>query len=290
MKRGAIVGALLFFVPLTAAAQDDSKRADSLFDEGLKLLDEGRIAEACDRLRESRKIASGIGVTLYLADCEERIGHWIAAQGLYREGQSMAEAKHDGREQNARERADSLAARMPSIQVRTAGVTQPVIEIDGAAADTQPRDVDPGKHVVRARTRNRTWEHAVEVPAQKTLVTVDVPAFDIDAPPPERTSFFTPWRIAGIASTGAGLVVLSFGLAFGADAISKLGASNAGGHCGPSNRCDMEGITLRNSADSSATASTALFLVGFVAIAVGATLFFLGAINRPSARGTALRR
>jgi hypothetical protein len=276
MSRAALAAVALFLLPIAAEAQDDPKRADALFDEGLKLLDQGRIAEACDRLRESRKIASGIGVTLYLADCEERVGHWIAARELYREGQTMAAAKHDPRESNARERADALAARMPSIQVRTSGEAQPIIEIDGEKADTLPRDVDPGKHVVRARTPERNWERAVDVPAKKTLVTVDVPALDVEpAPAPRGITFFTPLRIAGVASAGTGVVLLSFGLALGADAISKLGASNDAGHCGPGNRCDTTGIALRSSADASATASTALFFVGLVGIAVGATLFFL---------------
>jgi hypothetical protein len=276
MRWVLVVGALL--APGIAFADDDAKRADALFDEGLKLLDNGRTAEACDRLNESRKIASGIGVTLYLADCEERLGHWLAARDLYREGQTLADAKHDPRGHNARERGDSLAARIPTLIVHTSGTTQPAIEIDGETSDTAPHEIDPGRHVVRARTKERTWEHAVDVPTQKTVVNVEVPSFDVEgAPPPSSrsSSFFTPLRIAGIATAGVGAILVTFSFALGADAISKLGASKDAGHCDATNHCDPTGLALRNGADSSASASTALFVVGLVSLAAGATLVFV---------------
>lgn len=270
MKRAFLA---VTFVATNAAAQGDSKRADALFNEGLQLLDEGRIAEACDRLSESKKIESGIGVTLYLADCEERRGHWIAARELYREGKALAEHKLDGRASDARKRADALTARMPSIQVKATGA--PSIEIDGATSDAQAHEIDPGRHVVRARTKDRTWENTVDVPAQKTLVTVEVPSLDVEQPKAKQGIFFTPWRIAGVSSAGVGFVLFTIGLGLGADAISKKNASNDMGHCDPTNHCDDIGIQLRKSADGSASASTALFLIGVGGMAAGAALFFL---------------
>jgi hypothetical protein len=274
MKCAALAVALVL-LPELALAQGDTKRADALFDEGLKLLDAGRIAEACDRLSESRKIESGIGVTLYLADCEERRGHWIAARALYREGESLAEAKHDGRAKNAHDRAEALTAKMPSLRVHVTG--NPAIEIDGDTSDTEPHELDPGRHVVRAKTNDRTWEHTVDVPAQAGLVTVEVPSLEVEQSKPQATgsSFFTPWRIAGVGAAGAGFVLFTIGLALGTDAISKKNASNSDGHCDATNKCDDAGIALRKSADSSASASTALFLVGLGTMGIGAALFFL---------------
>lgn len=274
MKRAFLVCAALAVSSTAAAGQDDS-RADALFEAGLKLLDDGRIAEACDRLNESRKIANGIGVTLYLADCEERIGHWVKAADLYREGQAMAEAKKDSRAQNARERADSLANRIPMLRVHVDGSTIPAIEVDGETSDTSAHEIDPGRHVVRARTKDRTWEHAIDVPAQKTTVDVEVPSFDVETTKPAAAPFFTPLRIGGIASAGVGVVLWTFSFALGADAITKMNASKTDNHCDSTNHCDMTGLSLRSGADSEAGASTGLFIVGMIAIAAGAALVFV---------------
>ena len=56
------------------ASLGDKAAAQSLFDEGRRLMGEAKYADACPKLAESQKLDPGVGTQFHLADCYEHLG------------------------------------------------------------------------------------------------------------------------------------------------------------------------------------------------------------------------
>src|SRR5262249_16693409 len=65
-------------------ARAQSPEADVLFREGKKLLKDGQIAEACEKLDASERLQSTVGTLLNLADCRERNHQLATAWATFR--------------------------------------------------------------------------------------------------------------------------------------------------------------------------------------------------------------
>jgi hypothetical protein len=291
-----------------ARADDDkatTEKANKLFDDGMRLVKQGSYGEACPKLEEARKLANGLGVTLYLADCFENIGRTASAQSLFIQAEHLAHEKKDAREKVARDRAARLAPLVPTLTIRlpaTAATPAPEEETAGLEVtdnDTpvpkeswgKARSVDPGAHVVRASApHKKPW--SVEVKLDKGSESVDVPALEDDAAPapiasappvaeepkppvapPAHAESRSPQKLLGLGAAGVGVVSLGLGAYFGLHAKSKLDESTSDGHCADQ-KCDPTGIDLHDQAQSSAVVSTIAFAVGVVAVAGGAVLYF----------------
>src|SRR5512139_1741852 len=80
MTRGKWVVAAAFALLANLAASaaraqaSDKAAAEALFDEGRKLMAEGKYAAACAKLEASQKLDAGVGTQLNLADCYEKSG------------------------------------------------------------------------------------------------------------------------------------------------------------------------------------------------------------------------
>lgn len=283
--RGALVSGVAAAVLCVSNAHAggrsaDDARADALFDEGTRLLDQKRYSEACPKLEESRKLGPGIGVTLYLADCEDGLGHWVRALALLREAEALAIAKKDNRSSVAHTKVAELQARLPMLALRVEAPDQEsAITVDDETVPSDqwgsPRPIDPGRHTVRATSKGGVvWETGFVAESKKTdSITVPSPRATVATPPvaPASTGFWTTTRIVGGVTAGVGLVLVGIGAGFGVDAISQKSASNDG-HCNASDQCDPTGLALRDSGLASATVSTVFSIVGAVAVVVGVVL------------------
>jgi serine/threonine-protein kinase len=266
----------------TATAQPSSNdaRADALFKEGTKLLEEGKFAPACDKLAESRSLAPGLGVTMYLADCYESLGKTLEAHDLFRAAATMAHTRKDKREALANDRAAKLEATLPALVLSVAS-KDVVITIDGKdvpASDwASPIFVEAGKHAVHASAAGHKPFDASFDATNGARTPVTVPALDLDAaaPAPVAPSWPSTLQIVGIGLAGAGLVGVGVGSYFGLHAKSKLDDSNADGHC-IGNRCDAVGLGLRSDGLDAARVANIGFIIGAVAIVAGAAVYVLG--------------
>ena len=149
---------------ITAAAhaqQSPSNKiaAEALFDRGLALMQQGKLAEACAQLEESQALESGIGTMLYLAECYERLGRVASAWALFREASSAARAEgQNDRAQAGATRAAALEPRSPKLSVNVAATARvPGLEVARNGQPVAgslygvPVPIDPGPHHIDAR-------------------------------------------------------------------------------------------------------------------------------------------
>src|SRR5580704_996459 len=88
---------------------ETSVAAETLFREGKRLMTDGKLAEACDKLAASDRIEESVGTLLNLADCREKNGQLATAWATFLRAASIARTAGDGaREAEARRRASVL--------------------------------------------------------------------------------------------------------------------------------------------------------------------------------------
>lgn len=281
----------------TLARADDANvgRAQALFDEGKALLDADNFAAACPKLAESKDLAPGIGVTLYLANCEDNLGKRASALSHYREAETMAHARSDARESVAHDYVTKLENETARIHIHLAPGAQKLTVTDNGRPvsinSTRGFPADPGSHKIRASSAGKAeWSETVHVP--DSVDGVDGMTIEISVPPLEDGGFVSDrstesppdqtahgsngvtQKAIGIGVGAVGIVGLGVGTFLGLHAKSLQDESNAaGGGCNASDTCDPHGQDLRMSALSTATASTVLFAVGGAAVVTGIVLY-----------------
>jgi hypothetical protein len=140
----------------------DVARADTLFHEAKQLVDAGRYAEACPKFSESVRLASGIGVTLHLADCYERTGRTASAWTEFREAERLAREKSDTRADLAHTRVRALEPKLRRLTIEVAPAAAPASSEMRMDGELLPREqwnvalaVDPVDHLITLRAPGR---------------------------------------------------------------------------------------------------------------------------------------
>jgi hypothetical protein len=281
---------------LPAAAQAEVGKADALFNAGRSLLEAGEYSDACPKFAESQKLAPGLGVTLYLADCYERVGRTASALAEFRRAIVIAAARGDRRQSIAEERAANLLDRVPELVIlvtpsaRAEGVT---VTRDGELVPStewdSPTPMDPGDHEIVVTAPSKAMRRlAVTLVAEKgirttvvdSLETPPLPSPLLPPPPPSASQDasgtssgpFPSQRWASFAVGGAGALSVGVGIVLGAVAASKLHESNDG-PCNSTDHCDATGLGLRQDAEHFGNAATGAFVVGGLALAAGVGLY-----------------
>ncbi len=270
--------------------------AEVLFDEGKRLMEAARYAEACPKFAESQRLDAGVGTLLNLADCLEKIGRTASAWAEFRAAAYAAREKGQiEREEVARERAAALEPRLARLVISAPGhenAQELEIRKDGEILGRvlwgTAVPVDPGKHLVEARAPGkRPYRVEVDVPeGEATRVTTAIPELTdavapVRVPVPVPNSRASGHRIAGVALGGAGIVSVIAGSILGAQAIARNDASSS--HCIEGNLCDATGVSLRNEARARGDGSTALIVVGGLA-AVGGVVVYVAAPESTTTR------
>jgi len=294
-----------------AHAQNNKVAAETLFEEGRKLMAAGKPNEACPKFADSQKLDPSPATLLNLANCYEKTGRTATAWVTYKEAASAANvARRGDLLVTAQKRATALEPNLSKLQVT---VSTPVdgleVKRDGTVVGQSELGtaipVDPGTHTIEASAPKKlAWATQVDVKEPGKTVSVTVPTLqDAPAPPPPppasssaappppppppaSTSAAPPppppplppedgstRRTIGIVLGGAGIVGLAVGSIFALNAKSKYDDSLK--LCPTDkNLCTPQGVSQRDDARSAGNVATIGFGVGVALVAAGAVLWF----------------
>lgn len=302
MRYSIAVGTgLLFWMGQDGWAQTgaDKAAADTLFNEGKRLIAAGDTESACTKFEASVARVPQLGAQLALASCYEKLGRTASAWGEFRAAASAAARAHDEQRQRfAEEHAEALEPKLSMLVIKI----EPGYRIDGLQVkrdglDVTPAElgspvpVDPGDHTVEASAPGWVaWSNKVSVAAMPGVVEVLVPALGkapvkVEEPKPEAVAIVRPpvappprpskppYLAYGLG--GGGIAVIAASLVFGAMASSRWSAAQANCH---DQMCNDTGLDQASSAKTLGNVSTGTFLVGTAAVAAGVILL----LTRPS--------
>ena len=201
---------VLAVIVALAGAAAASPAAEQLFQEGRKLLGQGKLAEACDALRRSVELEARVGTWLNLADCEEKRGKTATAWVAFSEARAMARRANDPRADEADRRAKKLETKLPYLAIRlSAGARAQGVtvlrggqDVPGAELDKEV-PIDPGRYEIVATAKDKLrFTTTVDIAAGKHE-SVDIPEL---APDPDA-----PTRIETGSTLGGGTAVTAPG-------------------------------------------------------------------------------
>ena len=307
MKLRLLVAAAVLLVPLAAHAQNKKEVvAEALFQEGKKLMADGKYTEACPKLAESNRLDPGAGALTALALCHKAEGKWASSWSEFKDVVSLA--RRDGRKDREQVALASIAELEPKLSRLTIEVDattlapQEEILLDDVpfqrAAYGQSLPADPGLHRITARAPGKKpWETTTTLAEKKDakpiIIVVKVPALEdvpaeapvVQAPPPPTMDVSGPRergnnrKIVSYAVGGAGIAAVAVGAVFGVRALSKNSDSDQ--LCG--NPCASQaGLDANSDARSAATISNIAIGVGAAAIITGVVLY----LTAPSSHST----
>jgi hypothetical protein len=227
----------------------DRNLAQSLFDEGRRLMDAGRYDQACPRFADSQRLDPGGGTVLNLALCYEKQGALAAASSTYAEALSLAIAEHRSeREQFARDRITALAPRLPRLTLHVgdapAGL---VVEMDGNPVPPSAwgigTPVDPGRHVIDAHAPGFAPFQAVLTFSEgqprdlDLLLAPEAQQKERSAPPPRVVQWRTPafYIVGGLAVASLATSVVTGVMALSAHNTVQSECSTDRGYCSSPN-------------------------------------------------------
>ena len=301
-----------------APVENDRVLAQSLFEQGKKLMQAGDYDAACPKLEASQRMDPAGGTLINLALCHEKQGKTATAWADFKA--ALGVARRDGRRDRIEAAEQHIAALEPMLPRLTVSVSERVqglvVSLDGTALsqavwDT-PVPVDPGVHELGAEApgRNR-WSERLEIAAseQKTVTVPELEASAAAEPlPPAPTGPVStqpapprgpapPERDQGRAEAspnnamlgwvigGAGVAALGVGSYFGIRTFSKRSQSDK--ECPTDTTCSPDGVELNNDAWTSAWVSDIAMGLGVIGVGVGAYLVLTssGSETKPEQAG-----
>jgi serine/threonine-protein kinase len=287
----------------TAHAQSPEARAAAatLFEDGRRLMAEGKHAEACPKLEESQRIDPGMGTLFNLAVCYEAIGRTASAWVAFRDvaGQALGAGQAE-RESAARARAAALEPKLMRLKISVPAGANVEVKRDGVVLGPTlwgtPLPLEAGPHKVTASAPGKEpWETTVKLEQPGGTVNVDVPALadarvapqgpppgprvpTPDAPPDVKPS--RPWQLPlGITAAVLGAGGLGAGIGLGITAKSAFDASNQTNCNKATNVCNTAGLSQRSDAVSKGNIGTGVGAAG-AALAVAGVVLWITAPSR----------
>lgn len=194
--RGAAI-ALIGFAASHAMAQSASVQAQSLFDDGRKLIQAGKIAEACAAFEASQKLDPAVTTLLNLAECREQNRQLATAWGTFVEAGRLARASNN--DKLARVAANHARKLEPRLSRLTISVPEdrriPGLEVLRGSDPVNPAGwnhalpIDGGTYTISARAPGRaTWSTTKTIKPESDAQVIEVPRLTEPRPTPVATA------------------------------------------------------------------------------------------------------
>lgn len=274
-----MLAALAFVSPARA---DDIETARGLFRQGNELHEKNDIKGALEKYEAAHALVATPITGLMVARTHLELGHLVAARDALVAVRKMPlKPKESDNTKAARVEADKLAdeveSRIPRIRVVVEGATGATILIDGVAASSDARQVDPGNHVVLVRAGAIEKTNEITIAEKETREVRIVFATPLAAPAaapapmspsspaivePEAKRGRPTWIYVGFGVAGAGVVVGSI-----AGIVTLRGASDLETSC-RDGRCPPGEHGRLSSTRTWSTVSTVSFVVAGAAAAI----------------------
>jgi hypothetical protein len=273
------------------AARAQSGSAVALYNEGYRLLDEGKIAEACEAFEASNHAQPGAGTYIALGQCRERNHQLASAWSAYQA--ARARARDADKRDFASARITALEPQLSYLTVTvsvTSRAERVTITRNGTPLDpllwNRALPIDGGDYVVEARAPGREPQRIeVHVPGEGGRVTAAVPDLESKAvPSPPAPPGWTLRRKLAVGTIAAGAAAAVAGTALGLWA--KRDHDRADELC-PREACvsSDQGNSLGRSAHNLSIGADVAFGIAGAAVITGAILWFTG--DRQASDGAA---
>jgi len=189
--------AVALCIVVASSVASASPAAEKLFQDGKKLLADGKLDEACDAFRRSNEIEARAGTLLNLGRCEEMRGRIATAWETYVRARTLAKQEGEPRSAERAAEADTkvaaLAKKLPYLTVR-APESKPaglVVKRDGndvSAELDHEVPIDPGRYELEATAPGHVaWKQtAVVAIGQKAVI--QLPALAVDQSTTSQTA------------------------------------------------------------------------------------------------------
>jgi len=288
----------------------DAAVAAELFAAGKALADARDYSGACPKFAESAKLDARVGTLARLAECEEKLGHLVAARLQWGRTRDLAARTRDPRADHALQEYNRIDGIVPKVRFTLSGPPPAgmSISIDAESVDATvvgvAIPVEVGAHAIRATAAGKqpfTASVTTKADGAVTPVTIaleDAPPEPVAPPPvvgpvvvpPGPASPPSTWsgrKTAAVVVAGVGIVAIGVGSVAGALSFGSWrdAKNECGGGC--SLDVNMQGynaaVTSKNTAATEANVSTAAFIAGGAALVGAAVLWF----TAPKAEGSA---
>jgi hypothetical protein len=304
---GAALVALALGANSPALADESSDRtlAETLFQEGKKLMAAGSVSEACDKLSESQRLDPAGGTLLLLGLCHEKLGRTATAWGELRE--ALALAVKEGQPSRVTVAERHIAALEPLLSRLSVIITPEAsegveIHCDGEALSRAAWGIafpiNPGSHRLEVSAPGkRPWATTITVldgdmgvvtigpldvaPTPSTASSPTKPPAapasgetskpEVPAPSDPPSSKRDVLLAAGFAVGGVSVISLAVATAFGVAALNdaeQVKVLCPGGVC-----TDSSGPVLNDEAKRSADLATGFIVFGALGALATTALF-----------------
>ena len=209
-----------------AVAQPASAQAQSLFDEGRKLLAAGKLPQACAAFESSQKLDPAVTTLLNLADCREQNHQLATAWGLFVDANRLARtANNDKLAKVASNHAHKLEPRLSKLAIAVPADSQLAglevrrdNELVLSAAWNHALPIDGGTYTITASAPGHApWSATTTIKVEADNASITVPVL------PEAKAVAVQQPLAPPSASDPGHDPQSAGgVARTADAPSKL--------------------------------------------------------------------
>ena len=308
-----LAGVMLLGGSSIAAAQSPEDRAvaQTLLDDGQRLMAEKKYEQACKKFEASLDLFPGLGTRGKLAQCYQKVGRTASAWAAFRHVAALAKKQNDQSRYAAAQRFVELLEKELSYVTLTSESSVPGMELlrDGVpialGALGSPIAIDPGEHRLEARAEGyKSWTHTFVVDTStKTAIAVPILEKDPEATVPNGTAGLSlagtsggmvdgtqppdtsRKKTVGIVLAGTGGALVGGALILSVVADQKWTGAFDDGECNAStNVCSVNGKNATDSARTLSKASVVVGSVGIVAAAAGAYLWLRGSKDERASR------